>query len=224
MRPARIPSAMAPATPAAARARESPQSRRPSASYAPRAALRKRLLPATAEMRPLVGDLRRSPRRAPAPHAAEDVVPVLGLEAALRERAQDCEVEIQIGGSGRRSRHGGTGAIDLRQRNGKNEERGEGNGASRGPAKRRGRQARSARRRRKRDDAVGLRLDVHRASSFSAERPTHRPSCASAHPSCCSSAERRTSSSWQCPDHAAASRLQVVRSSDFGGPTIPASH
>ena len=176
------------------------------------------------EMRPLVGDLRRSPRRAPAPHAAEDVVPVLGLEAALRERAQDCEVEIQIGGSGRRSRHGGTGAIDLRQRNGKNEERGEGNGASRGPAKRRGRQARPARRRRKRDDAVGLRLDVHRASSFSAERPTHRPSCASAHPSCCSSAERRTSSSWQCADHAAASRLQVVRSSDFGGPTIPASH
>ena len=54
------------------------------------------------EMRPFVGDRRRSPWRTPGPHAAQDVVPIPGLEAALRERAQHREVEIQIGGSGRR--------------------------------------------------------------------------------------------------------------------------
>src|SRR5207248_10705162 len=147
----------------------------------------------------------------------------------IRERAQDGEIEVEVRGGGGLRGLLGSSALERAEQKGDEEQAREGNGTRGEEAKRRRGDLDCSGASGEPAEAVGRRLlggpgvrAHHRVpATASADRPfasRQGPRRATAHPSCCSSAARRTSISWQCPDHAGALSVHASRSREACAP------
>ena len=149
-------------------------------------------------------------------------------QAPIGEPLEHGEVEIEV----RRGRglggHRAAAALERRQGERQEEQAGERRRACREPAQQAGSSPARVRGPGKGVEPVDQQAAVafhQRASNPGPTAPMQRPCSSRAQASCCSSAARKTSSSWQWPAQAAASSVQETRSSERRpDPRICASH